>query len=193
MSGANGRQGVGMVHTRLVIAVTSSVIAASAALGAAAVTSAGPAAAAEAQATVKVTIEEVTALDSLDFTDAADFYPQVYIAGQAFGGAQLEITDKDHITPDNWSFTATVSFASAVATAPVTVELYDADGGLNGPRDHVDITTGDADRDLNGTVRLLDCADKVPDIGLSGDKPGTCDRILETSGETTDKAKLKFK
>jgi hypothetical protein len=193
-----------MVPKRVVLPVVISVIAVSAlgvpalgALGVPALGAPGPAAAADPQATVTVKIVEVKALDSLDTTSPADFYPQVYIGGQAFGGGQLEITDQDHITPEDWSFTASVPFASTLSTTTVSVELYDADGGLNGPRDHVDTTTGDSDRDLNETVRLLQCAQKVPDRGLldalSGDVAGACDRDLVTDGESSDKASLKFR
>ena len=181
-----------MVHKRLVLSAVASVIGANL-LGAASLTTAGPAVAGSTDATVTVAIEAVRALDSLDTLDGADFYPQVYIGGQAFGGGQLEITDKDDIQPDNWSFSATVPFSSAVATTDISIELYDADGGLNGPRDHVDITTGDSDRDLNDTVHLLDCAQKVPDVGVTGDSGGACDRGLVTNGESSDKASLKFR
>jgi uncharacterized repeat protein (TIGR01451 family) len=151
-----------------------------------------PAAAAPADATITVTIEAVRALDAIDSTDGADFYPDVDIAGETFGGASLEVTDDDDIQP-NWQFSKTVPFSTPTATAPVRVTLWDADGALNGPRDHVDITTGDADRDLNLTVNLLSCAQRFPDSGLSGDVPGTCDRGLVTNGDSSTKASMRFR
>ncbi len=175
----------------LVLAVAGSLIAATG-ITAASTTTARPAAAATADATVTVKIEAVRALNETDATSAPDFYPQVYIGGQAFGGSSFEIEDKYEVHPDNWSFTATVPFTSAVATTPVEVRIYDADGGLNGPRDGLDIAGGDADRSLNETVHLLDCAEKVPGVGLTGDLAGKCGPGLVTNGTVSPKASVRF-
>ncbi|HEU4912768.1 MAG TPA: hypothetical protein VFV76_12800 [Actinomycetes bacterium] len=156
------------------------------------VTAAPAASAVPATAHVTVVIEKVSALDELDGGGEADFYPEVYIGGQSSGGPHLEITDRNNIQP-NWTFSADVPFTSAVSTAAVRIEIYDADGFLRFERDHADVTTGDADRNLDLSVRLLQCARLVPGQGLAGDKPGSCDQSLGTDGEASDRARLQFR
>lgn len=149
-----------------------------------------PASAADNKVTLKVVVEAVRALDSLDSTTAADFYPEITLAGSSEqGGGTLEITDDNEIEP-NWTFTTLVEMPSAASTAGIHLELYDADGALNGPRDHVDITSS-ADRDLDLTVNLTDCALKDP-TPVSGDVSGKCGPFLVTSGTDSDRASVKF-
>src|SRR6476620_4067525 len=147
-----------------------------------------PAEAAPNDATLTFVIEKVRATSSLDATSAADFYPQIDLAGSQQGGPSLEITDDNEIEP-NWTFSTTVNMSSAVATASIHLELYDADGVFNEPRDHVDITNTDNDRDLDLTVNLTDCALKdAASKPISGDLSEACGSGLVTSGDASDRA-----
>lgn len=159
----------------------------------AAVSTPPQAAAADGDVTLTVVIEAVRALDSLDTGGSADFYPDVDLAGSVQGGAGLEITDDNDIQP-NWRFSTTVPLPSAAATATIRVSLYDADGVFNGPRDHVDITDNDSDRNLDLVVNLTECALKDgDDTAVTGDVSGSCDRGLVTNGNASDRASMRFR
>jgi uncharacterized repeat protein (TIGR01451 family) len=147
--------------------------------------------AADAQVTLTLVIEAVRALDDLDDLDGADFYPQVQLAGTSHGGASLEITDDDDIQPD-WRFSTSVRLPSAATTAAIHLELYDADGAFNGPRDHVDVTDSDADRNLDLVVDLTSCALGEPGTPISGDVTGRCGDGLVSSGSASDRASMRF-
>jgi len=157
------------------------------------VTGSTPVAAANDTVTLRFGIEAVRALDTLDTGGSADFYPEITMAGGAQqGGPGLEITDQNEIHPD-WTFTQEVPLTAATSTVPIHLELYDADGAFNGPRDHVDITDS-ADRDLDLTVNLTDCALKDPTANpVTGDVTGSCNVGLVSSGTASDKASIRFR
>jgi hypothetical protein len=89
-------------------------------------------------ATVPITVTITEVEGSLDNLSPSDFFGAVQINGgdeQGFG----PIDGDDHIRP-NWTATADVPIA--LGTVPVTIDIFDSDGGLNFKDDHADVDPG---------------------------------------------------
>jgi hypothetical protein len=93
--------------------------------------------------TVTVTVTEVEG--SLDNVGNSDFFAAVHINGEKKGFGPID--EDDHIRP-NWI--ATVDVPVALGKVPVTIDIFDSDGGLNFEDDHADVDPG---RDL--TLNLV--------------------------------------
>ncbi len=137
------------------------------------------------EVTVRVTIERVRAQDCLDDTlwwcDEADFYAVVNIPDQE---ARTPSIESDDIRPD-WEISARV--ALSLVRVPLTIGIWDADGGVRGDDDHADIKDGPG-RNLNLTVDLAPCA-------VGGDLTGACNVQLTSSGDDggDDEAQVWFR
>jgi hypothetical protein len=137
-------------------------------------------AATTADYTVQVTIEQVTALDSIDAfpLNEADFYGFITINGSTF---RTPVIAGNDIQP-NWNYT--VQVAAGSGDIPIQIALWDDDGSFNGD-DHVDIHAGDG-RDLNLIVDLTSCT-------VGGDIGGVCESSLISSGLQDNRARIQFR
>ncbi|HEU5003114.1 MAG TPA: CARDB domain-containing protein [Actinomycetota bacterium] len=152
-----------------------------------------PVSAAPYSDTVRVTIQQVDAITCFDpavvTCNAADFYPVVHIDGQDFGGDSLQIDDQDHIQP-NWQFSKSVDLSRG--RIPVSIEIWDSDGGLRFDDDQADLVPG-AGMNVDLQVNLAPC-------GLTGSVTTDCtaNNTLTDSGSQTlqgdngDIARIKF-
>lgn len=136
---------------------------------------------------VKVTVERLRALDSLEEPGDADFYAVVTINGTEFDNKdtpeQDALEDDDDISP-NWQFSQSVNLNEG--TIPVAIEIRDEDGFLRFDDDHVDVTSNGG-RTLNLTLTLSPCS-------FGGDVSGACDATVITSGTSDDdNAELRFR
>ncbi len=126
---------------------------------------------------VRVTIERVRALDCMDgpgepgdwLCDEADFYAQVNLHDVEQRTPSVESDD----TRPNWEVSARLPLD--LGSIPLTLAIYDADGGLRGDDDHADILDGPG-RDLQLTLDLATCA-------ISGHLTGACETQLTSSGD----------
>jgi hypothetical protein len=130
---------------------------------------------------VRLIIERVDALNNIDNESSADFYSHVFIDGERFDRGT--INNNDHITPD-WRFEKSIDFA-AKQRVPIRIEIWDEDGGFNGPPDHVDINPG-ADRGLNINVDLSPCF-------INGDIVDNCRRSITTAGTQDEHASMQIR
>mgnify|MGYP001057616397 CR=1 FL=1 len=154
-----------------------------------------PSLAADNPVIVRVTIEEVRAVDCFEGTafDAclgkADFYSYVTLGSEA--GVQGPTADDDNDPKPNWQFQTTVDYNS-VSSLPISIEIRDEDGGLR---------LGDDLADVNGTPGIdksvLDLTlhlGQVP-CTVTGDANGTCgiDITTQGNGDGDGNAALTFK
>lgn len=146
-----------------------------------------PGARAAPTVTVRLVVEEVRALDSIDSTSPADFYPKVSMNNGA-AETRPRIDDDDHIAPD-WTFTTPVDLATT-KSIPITMELWDFDSFANGDDNLIDINSSVGPRALSLTVDLDPCSV----TGNSGaDANGLCGRRLTTAGIGDDRAQVWFR
>ena len=124
--------------------------------------------------TVRVIIEHVTALDSLDTLGSADFYADITINGVTM--RTPVVLDDNDIQP-NWSHVVQVPVNRA--DVAIEIALWDQDGGLNGADDHVDIQ-GESGRNLVFTVNLASCNH-------------SCVTVLSSSGTDNDQASIQLR
>lgn len=148
---------------------------------------AAPPAASQVSVTVRVTVERLEALDSLDEPGDADFYAVVTIDGEEFNNEDTPETealeDEDIINP-NWEFSKTVDVS--VGAIPVRIEIRDEDGFLRLGDDLIDVTSGGG-RILDLTVNLAPCS-------VSGGLSGSCGTTIVTAGGADDdSAELRFR
>lgn len=136
------------------------------------------------QLMVRVTIERVRGLDNMEgpFGGDPDFYAVVNIDGEEFDNKVNSIEDDNDISP-NWQFFILVD--SARTNVPLTIDIYDEDGGLRGDDDHVDIDPHSG-RTLELSVNLDPCA-------VSGDVISNCDVTIVSAGAQSDRAEIRFK
>ena len=145
--------------------------------------------------TVRVTIEEVRAVDCFEGTafgaclGNADFYSFVTLGSDA--GVQGPTADDDNDPHPNWQFETTVDYNS-VSTFPISIEIRDEDGGLRLGDDLADVngTPGIDKSVLNLTLHL----GQVP-CTITGDANGTCgiDITTQGNGDGDGNAALTFK
>jgi hypothetical protein len=135
--------------------------------------------------TVRVVIERIQGLDCMDETpfgcgSAPDFYAFISIDGAEIRTpSRGSIGDKSNIQP-GWEHSWEVD--PAKGTIPIMVEVRDADGGLRGNDDHVDLTPGSA-KNLSLSVNLRSCA-------VGGDISGSCWTSLTSKGTNNDRAQI---
>jgi hypothetical protein len=97
---------------------------------------------------VRATINRVQTIDNPDSPGGdADFYTRVSIAGVE--QRSDDVGDRNDIRP-NWQF----SHGTSSASVPITIRIFDADSGLRGGDDHVDINPLRGQRDLQLTYDL---------------------------------------
>ena len=101
-------------------------------------------------------------------TDASDFYTILSIAGNEWRSGTRG--GSDDLRP-NWQFSQSVT----ATTVPITIKIYDEDGGANGADDHVDIDPNSGDKDLNLTYNLFTGQ-------ITGDVSGTQGQQLYARG-----------
>jgi hypothetical protein len=130
---------------------------------------------------VRLVIEQVDALNNIDNGSEADFYSYVFMDGERFDRGTIE--NDDHITPD-WRFEKDIDFATK-QRVPIRIEIWDEDGGFNGPPDLVDINPG-ADRALNIDVDLSPCF-------IKGDVIGGCRQSITTAGTQDEHASMRMR
>lgn len=121
-------------------------IAALAGLAGTSLTAAGQAAQSQpAFRNITVTIHRLAATDNLDGDvlkkDNADFYAKVTIGGYL---TKTEVMSKDDARP-NW----VIREAVTGSVVPITIQVFDDDGGLEDKDDHVDINPRERVKDLN--------------------------------------------
>lgn len=127
-----------------------------------------PAAGTSGPFVLRLKVERIDALDNFDPTflidNQADFYPVISIDGQPKGGAGLHIDGDDHPEPadDRWTFRQVVSVDPASPSGrdiPITVDVWDSDGGLTFDDDHGDVSPAAGTRTLAFTYNS--CSLKV--------------------------------
>jgi hypothetical protein len=97
---------------------------------------------------VRVTVNRVQAIDNLDgIFGSADFYARVNIGG--IEQRSDDVSDRNDISP-NWQF----SHGTSTSSVPLTIRIFDADSGLFGSDEHVDINPLRGQRDLQLTYDL---------------------------------------
>lgn len=85
---------------------------------------------------VRVTIHRVAQIDNLE-SGGADFYPDLSIGNETFGGTNYIIANQDDIRP-NWRFSTTQEITSS--TIDIYLRIKDRDGNVfNGKDDILDI------------------------------------------------------
>ena len=106
------------------------------------------------------------------YDNRADVYGRVTIAGHAFDLPELTDNDSPVWDPQDGTFVAPIS-ANPV---PIRIELFEADTGITGSDDEVDINP-------QGGKRRLDVLFDTCSLLLSGDLPGTTTQVpIESSG-----------
>lgn len=116
----------------------------------------------------------------------ADFYTVTYVDGQRFETSQIE--DESSIEP-GWQFAKTVAQDSLV---PVTIEMWDSDGGLRGDDDHIDLTAGDG-KNLGLTIVIGKDAGACQVGGnFPGGKAKCGQRISDGGNDDEDAAGIEF-
>lgn len=128
---------------------------------------------------VMVRIDRVEALDpNIDYGSDADFYAKVRVADKWFSTGTVVGEDDiwpQKVHPFHWFFPRWI--AGRPDSVPVRIEVWDEDGGLNGPDDRVDITpVGGYALDLNywpaGESVTRDIVQKGPDFYTKGNPTG---------------------
>ncbi|NER25503.1 MAG: hypothetical protein F6J86_31180 [Symploca sp. SIO1B1] len=100
------------------------------------------------QNVVRVTVNRVQAIDNPDSPfGSADFYARVNIGG--VDQRSDDISDRNDIRP-NWQF----SHGTSSSSVPITLRIDDADSGLRGGDDHVDINPFRSQKDLQLNYNL---------------------------------------
>lgn len=145
-------------------------------------------------ATLTLVIEVVRGLNGIE-TGLPDFFPRASLAGgPQLGGDSLTVDDDGEITP-NWTFTTEVDIPGdpyAMSTH-VNFQIWDDDGGVNGPDDPVDITAG-AGNYADLTINVGRCLDRTPDVAaITGAAEGACGSGLVTTGVDEDRASVRFR
>ena len=132
----------------------------------------------------------------VDTESEADFYARVGIDGRVFQSGAVD--GGDAINPNklsihNWFFAKWVS--GRRSEVPISVALYDKDGGLNGGDDHCDVNA-------MGNKKTLDFIYSLQDSRVSGDIAGAAHPMTVTSsgvvgGDSTGgewpKAEVRFR
>lgn len=130
--------------------------------------------------TITITVNRVHALDNIDGPFGnADFYPVIRIAGEEFTTGY--IGDKNDISP-NWTFRKTVK--RSAGTVPITIDIWDSDGGLRGSDDHADINPA------NG--RTLSLTYNIANGSVTGSVSGRAGQQIYAKGNESDKAEIWF-
>lgn len=138
--------------------------------------------------TIRLVIERVQAQQCFDKTlgiacgSGADFYAVVKLADDPEIQTAY-IGDQDDISPDNWQFSTIVDFATR-PSIPISIAIYDRDGGFRSGDDHADINPG-AGSDLTLNVQLSPCT-------VTQDASGLCGATLTTSGNGDDDGNAKM-
>jgi len=126
--------------------------------------------------TVRVTIDRVLVQDCMD--GPGD--PGDWLCDEADPYAVITINDVEQRTPSResddfrpgWEVSTRLSLA--LGTIPLTLAIYEVDGGLRGDDDHADILDGPG-HDLQLTLNLATC-------DIAGHLAGTCEAQLTSSG-----------
>ncbi|MFD0784522.1 hypothetical protein ACFQZ8_11430 [Micromonospora azadirachtae] len=154
-----------------------------------------PAAAADLNMTVRVTVERV---EGHDFGEDPDFYSYVEIAGESFNNEDTPATDpfEDTYTIEpNWEFSKQVALSSG--TVPIYLEIRDEDGFLRFDDDIADLdpdgddpddptdNDDDTDQSLSFTVDLNTCT-------VTGDLNGGCG-VFTSTGTPDESASIRLR
>lgn len=129
---------------------------------------------------VTVSVKDILALNNPDtgwFGDDADFYSRISIAGTTW--TSPTVSNDNSISPD-WQYSRTVNSRYV----SIAIELWDSDGLLAGDDDSVDVDAG-AGRDMNLVYDLVTNT-------LSGDLSGFGGQLLTGTGNSGDRAQMKF-
>jgi hypothetical protein len=145
-------------------------------------------ASAEVMMKVKVIVEHVAALDSIEEPGSADWYAVAFINGQQRETNQEQYIDRDSIDPD-WELSADVPLSAG--SVPVKLEIWDDDDGfasIRGADDQADITSNDGgqDNDDPGPHRTLDLQVALAPCSLSGESTAACGVAFTTEGNSDD-------
>lgn len=143
-----------------------------------------------------VTIERVVALSDFDRTctpfgcigSAADFYAIVNLDGKESSSKDSYVSDQDDISP-NWRFSKAVDLSKA--SIPVSIQIYDLDGGLRFDDDvaHINPQGGDS-----LPLQVIPSSPAPPTgCQISGPISGGCGDHLVTRGNSGDRAELTFR
>jgi hypothetical protein len=145
---------------------------------------------------VRLTIDAVDAIDCFDATlgfgcGDADFYPVVHVNG---GPEQVgpEVTDDNNPRPADWRFESGSIPYAAGSVVPITIDIYDSDGGLRFDDDHADISPTDGTRQLAVAVTIgaVPCVVDLP----VGANDATCGQTAKAWGfEGGEGAEIRFR
>ena len=154
------------------------------------------------EATVRIIIERVEALDDFDDCELdvifhckspADLKSVVIIAGERFETGILY--DQDVITPPDWTFSKQITLDNEVTQSTlIIVEIWDSDeDGNGGDDDDVDLDS-DSDSPLNLRINLNDCIENKPGaIAGNFDTPKNCHEPITTQGSSGNPARITFR
>ncbi|MDQ4132968.1 MAG: hypothetical protein M3179_07105, partial [Actinomycetota bacterium] len=130
---------------------------------------------------VTVVIERMFDLhDDADCCDGADFFAEVFFDSDA-GRRTPMIEDRRDVTEDFAVTKPAVPLSRG--SVPITIVIWDEDGGLNGPDNIMDADpdAGEGDEAVNFAVNLNDCL-------VSGEVQGGCSQTLTSQGDAGDEA-----
>jgi uncharacterized repeat protein (TIGR01451 family) len=145
-----------------------------------------PAVAVPGLVTVRVTIDKVSAIDCFEGTIAgecmgrADFYAVVTIDGAELPQSET-IDDENNADPSpDWVFERAIDIARG--TIPVSIQVYDEDGGLRYDDDQADVSPvgGGDDLNIDLAVRLQPVCEVSGDVTLAADQ---CGSLVTTDGD----------
>lgn len=120
---------------------------------------------------VRVNLTNVHALNNPDsgiFWDDADFYSKITIDGTTWTSG---VISNDNTIAPNWQFSRTVNSRYV----PITIEVWDSDGGLAGADDFIDLDPRSGFRQINLTYDVFTNT-------VSGDVSGIGGQLLTSIG-----------
>lgn len=141
---------------------------------------------ADLQVTVRITVERIEALDSIEEPGDADWYVVATIDGQERSTDQESFTDQD-VVDEELELSAPVALSRG--SVPVRLELWDDDDGflsVRGDDDQADIVQG-GDRSIDLTVSLAPCS-------VGGELVSPCGTSITSQGDSgDDNARIRFR
>lgn len=155
---------------------------------------AGPASAAPS-VMVRVTLERIRALSSAEegLCGSPDWYAKVWINGVEHNNYDTPQQDDnegnaDLSPPGGWEFSESVDVATLATPGdiPISIEVWDEDGGLCFGDEHYDASP-DGNKAIAGFVRISPCV-----VAVSGNNL-PCDSANTLAGTDSDRAEVRFR
>jgi hypothetical protein len=143
-----------------------------------------------------VTIERIRLLGGDDGCGEPDWYAKVFINGREFNNLDTAEQDAeegnaDISPPGGWEFSDSVDIATLAqpGQVPLTIEVWEEDGGLCFEDDQFDISPGDG-RGLSGSVQVAPCGASFPGPPARSIECGVSSVF---AGTATDRAEVTFR